>query len=176
VIEAAALLEIGLTPEFLAMAVIVGLGSAAVVSFVIGGIAIAIVGPRRMDAVLLPGVVGFIVTIALVLLARDVALYWVASAAFASALLVAWLQKANIDDPTAASATGVFVVGRTLVGLLVGAAVGIVGLIFTQSPFALVLLTLIGAAIGLRWGLSAEPRPAEEQPPAAEPPPGMLDG
>ena len=171
------LLDIGFTPEFLVMAVVLGLGAAAISSFVIGGVAVAIVGPRRMDAVLLPGVVGFLVTMAGVLLVRDVTLAWVAAGAFAAALLVAWLQKANIEDPTAPAASGVLVVGRALLGLLVGAGLGLVGLVSTQSPLVLVVITLTGLAFGLRWGLTADESAgpeAEARPPVAdpEPPPG----
>ena len=166
------LLDIGFTPEFLVMAAVLGLGAATIASFVIGGAAVAIVGPRRMDAVLLPAVVGFLVTMAGVLLVRDVALAWVAAGAFAAALLVAWLQKANIDDPTAPAASGVFVVGRALLGLLVGAGLGFVAMLSTGGPLALVLISLIGLAIGLRWGLSADdaagPEP-EARPPVVDP-------
>lgn len=169
--------EIGLTPEVLAMIVIVGLGTAAVAALVVGGIAIAIVGPRRWDAVTLPSVVAFVLTVASVLLIRDVQPLWVVVAAFVTALFVAWLQKANIEDDTAPIAGGIFVVGRVLVGVLVGATLGLAAAAATQGVFALILCVLIGLALGLRSAMSADaPAPAEVTGPRADAEPGPSAG
>ena len=172
--------DIGLTPEVLAMIVIVGLGTAAVAALAVGGVAVAIVGPRRWDAVTLPSVVAFVLVVASVLLIRDVQPLVVLVAAFVAALFVAWLQKANIDDVTAPSADGVFVVGRGLVGVLVGATLGLAAAVLTQGVFAMILFVLIGLALGLRWAMTADaPAPVEASGPLADgepgPSAGMLD-
>jgi hypothetical protein len=172
--------DIGLTPGFLAMIVIFGLGSAAVAAVVVGGIAVAIIGPRRWDAVTLPSVVAFVLAVASALVIRDAQPLWVVVAMFVAALLVAWLQKANIEDDTAPSTGEVFVVGRLLVGLMIGAAVGLAAAAATQGVFPLVLCVLIGLALGLRSAMSANAPAVPEAPGPVvaaepEPPAGMLD-
>jgi hypothetical protein len=152
-------LDVGLTPEILAMVIVFALGGLGLFALVVGAIAVAIVGPRRWDAVMMPGIVVFILAVGLALFGRldGSAVPWVVIAAFAVAIVTAFLQRGSLVDEDDPGASGIVVLGRVLVGLAIGAVVGLAGAAAMQNAFVLVICVAIGLLLGLRGAMSAEP-------------------
>ena len=175
-----AALDIGFTPEALAMVVIFALGGLGLFALVVGAVAVAIVGPRRWDAVTMPGIVVFVLAVGLALFGRldGSAVPWVLVAAFAIAIATAFLQRGSLVDEDDPGASGIVVLGRVLVGLAIGAVVGLAGAAAMQNAFVLVICVGIGLLLGLRGAMSGEPPRAGgpvAPPTDAEQPTAILD-
>jgi hypothetical protein len=148
--------EIGLTQGVVLLIFLTWLGILAAMAFVAGVLAIAVVGPRRLSAVAVPGSATFVVVVALVLAGRVALGLLLLLAAMETALLVAVAQRVLLPhggDIDRALATGPwFVIGGILAGIVTGAIIGAVAAAFIGPPSLLPLLAIVGAVFGALRG------------------------
>jgi hypothetical protein len=164
--------DIGLTPLVVLLIFVTWLGVLAAVAFGAGGLAVAIVGPRRLSAVLVPGAVTLVVVLALSFIGRQTITPILLLAAMGSALLVAVAQRAvlpyRLDIDRALASGPWFVIAGILAGIVTGAIIGGVAAAFIGPPSLLPLLAILGSVLGALRGGAMGRRMASKPPGASE--------
>ena len=180
------ILEVGITPGVVALALVLLLGAGAVLALVASAIAVSVLGPRSWDAMTLPAGAAFVASVGYVLLSggRVSPLPSATVVAFLVAFVITWLQRDSLDSRdrrARQAARAIRIVGTVLAWLLGGLAIGLVIGAATESAFPLLIFPLIGVLIGLRSALILDRNAARANDRASSnqeetpPPAGILD-
>lgn len=178
----ALLADIGMSPSvvFVILAVLATIALLAAVAAT--AVALAIVGPRRADAAVLPTAAAFVAVMAFLLTRTAEPVPWIFAVLIGLAVAFATAAAQRIvvgvigSDP--ARWAVVYTVGGVAAGLVAGAVLGTIASVSSDSPASALLVAAIGGVIGLMIGLrhgrqiiragpAGAPEPAESTSPDA---------
>jgi cytidylate kinase len=149
------LADIGLTLGGVLVIIVVWLGIVATVAFVAAGLAVAVIGPRRWDAVLVPGLVTLVALVAILVLGRLTMAEApvVLIAAFGTALGAAALQLVAIQRLGDVNGGGRFYLfGGCLAGAGFGSVLGGIAGTYAGTQTLASSLAIVGGVMGASIG------------------------
>jgi hypothetical protein len=167
--------------QAMAFVLVVYIGFFTLAGLLLGGIAVAITGPRRWLALAVPTLVTGVSMVTIVTVGRsttdDIPL--VALASFGIALATAALQHMVLLRMERGPSRPLLIAGGALAGAALGLVVGALGALLAGSVIVVLFFVVFGTIVGLRIGVSESGPPSLD--PALDPPvdagrtPGILD-
>ena len=152
------------------------LGTLGVAALITSSVAVAIVGPRRGDALTLPALAACLIAVVTALAGAPIPL--LIGAMFLGALAIAGLQRGSLaraDTGATRSTSPIVTASRLLAGVLIGVAVGLVFYASMQIAAIVVGLGIVGLSVAIA---TLVPRPARrptDRPADPGRPAGILD-